>query len=201
LPAAYAQWVDLPRKRRQRGDAEVVDNRALAHRGVIQHVNERRRRLVVHRPAAVEENELLGGDEAAHGRLRCRRLRLEPDLKISLFDIRKAALRVLQQAGHDGRKDARHVAAADGAVALVILHVGFIPAHIIVRVRRDVHVDDGRRGRGREAQRCQHGELGHNSPSSVQLDWTRGETTRYYLFEPEPAPSRALVNLRLYNTR
>ena len=114
--------VDLPRQGRQRVDAKVVQDGALADGRVVEHVNVGRVRLVVHAPAAVEEDELARRHEALHLRLQRRRLALEPDLEESLLDVREAARRVGEQPLHDNVDDLRHVAAADGPVALEVLH-------------------------------------------------------------------------------
>jgi hypothetical protein len=132
LEGAVTKRVYLPRYIRESGRAEVGGDGALANGGVVQHLDESGIRFVVHAPAAVDKVELPGGHEALHLRLQRRRLRLVPDLEVRLLGDAEFARRVGEQRDHDLRENHGHVAAADGAVTGIVLHVRFVPATIVM---------------------------------------------------------------------
>ncbi len=103
---------DLPGRRWQGRGSEVVEDGTLADRSVVEHIHERRIRLIctvnvacikskqstaqafpavlllrtltVHRPAAVQKDELTGRNQPLYGALHFGCLRFEPDLEVCL---------------------------------------------------------------------------------------------------------------------
>jgi hypothetical protein len=73
----------------------------VAQSGLVDHVDVRRRALVVHAPTAINEFELPGLDDASHLCEHPIRLLLDPALKKGLLDKDEFAVRVLEKRGED----------------------------------------------------------------------------------------------------
>ena len=91
---------------------------------------------------AVHKVQLAVCHQAAHNVLRLVRLVVKPPREERHLDVGEAAVRVLLQL-HDGRvQHVLHPRMLDGVVrSQVILVDGLQPAHVVVGVRDDVHVD------------------------------------------------------------
>mmetsp|Transcript_40810 Transcript_40810/g.115511 ORF Transcript_40810/g.115511 Transcript_40810/m.115511 type:complete len:219 (+) Transcript_40810:1325-1981(+) len=139
------EGVDLPADPRRH--PELLHQELVAQRRLVDHVQVERRGLVVHAPTSVDHFELTGLDqppgEVAHGGA----LLVPPPLEEGLLRVREGPVRVLAQGAHHGVEDHPYARVLDGVVLpREILIKGLEPAHVVMRVRHDVHANLGRAG-------------------------------------------------------
>ena len=115
-------------------------------RGLVNHLDIKRRCLVVHAPSAVDELELPTRDEVLHYRLLRLRLRFPPSGEEPDLDVNEAAVRVVLEARYDSVDDVIHVAVE------VLVHCD-LPARVVMGVRNEVNVELSRINASRRCRR------------------------------------------------
>jgi len=127
---------NLPRRRGQRRDAELFGNEAVAERRIVDHVDVRRRRLVVHGPRAIQKDHLPRGDGGGHVGDGAVARRLDPALEESLLHVRKSAVGIVAQVLKHGADREPRVCVLDSVVAARAVLVDCLePTDVVVAVR------------------------------------------------------------------